>query len=157
MEPIQKPFLSRAWSALRSNWLPILIFFALGAALLFGKPVLLAITSYVHGVDPQAVADKLPANMSGAEVAADKEASGWLPAGLGSKFLFSAGYFFLFVFLVWIAQSIAEPRGKAWVKTEAKTDAEALTVAEKFREYRAGRWQLILLAVASMIAGAYIL
>ena len=157
MEPIQKPLLSRVWSTVRSYWLPLLIFFALGAALLFGKPALLAITSYINGVDPTAVAHKLPANMSGAEVAADKQASGWMPAGLGSKFLFSAGYFFLFVFLVWIGQSIAEPRGKEWVKTSAKTDAELLTEAEKFREYRAGRWQLVVLAVAAMIAGAYIL
>ena len=154
MQPKSLP--AHAWSAIRSNWLPIFIFLALGAALLFGKPALLALTSYINGVDATAVAAKLPANMTSAEVAASQQANGWMPAGLGSKFLFAAGFFFLFIFLDWVAQSIAEPRGKKWVKGEGQQTFLRLTPAEQFREYRDGRWQLTALACASILAAALI-
>lgn len=158
MDPT-KSLPARAWSALRSNGLPLLIFFALGAAVLYGQQVLLAVTSYVNDVNPHAVAAKLPANMSSAEVTATKQAAGWMPAGLGSKFLFAAGYSFLFVALVWAAQGIAEKRGKAWI-TNAGAGAEYWprpSYADQARDYRAGRWQLIALACAAIIASALIL
>ena len=70
--------------------------------MLYGQRVMLALTSYVYSAHATNSTE-----MTGAEVAAQQQASGWVPAGTGSKYLYAAGFFFLFIFLIWLGQSIA--------------------------------------------------
>jgi hypothetical protein len=150
MQP-QKSILARLLSSVRSNLLPLVIFFALGAVVLYGQRGMLAITSYVNNAHATASTE-----MSGAEVAAQQAASGWVPAGTGSKYLYAAGFFFLFIFLIWIGQSITAKPQKRWAKRHYSREFLGLTPYERFQENRVGRWQLVALACASIIAAALI-
>lgn len=150
MQP-QKSLPARLLSSVRSNLLPLAIFLALGAAVLYGQRVMLALTTSVYHAHATASAE-----MSGAEVAAQQQASGWVPAGTGSKYLFAAGFFFLFIFLIWIGQSITAKPQKRWAKQHYSREFLHLSPYERFQENRVGRWQLVALAVGAMIAAAII-
>jgi hypothetical protein len=150
MQP-QKPLITRLLSSVRSNLLPLAIFLVLGAAVLYGQRGMLALTSYVNNAQASAGTE-----MSGAEVAAQQQASGWVPAGTGSKYLYAAGFFFLFIALVWLAQSITAKPQKRWAKRNYSREFLLLTPYERFQENRVGRWQLVALACASIIAAALI-
>lgn len=146
----QKSFLARLLSSVRSNLLPLAIFLVLGAAVLYGQRAMLALTTFIyhaHGTGTE---------MSGAEVAAQQQASGWVPAGTGSKYLFAAGFFFLFIALIWLAQSITAKPQKAWAQRHYTGEFMRLSAYERFQENRVGRWQLVVLAVGAMIAAAII-
>ncbi|TGD82880.1 hypothetical protein [Hymenobacter wooponensis] len=153
---MQSSLFKRLISSLRSNWLTFLIFFTIGLGVLYGQQVLLQVTAALNGVDLHQVAQKAPDNMTSAEVDTVKQASGWVPAGTGSKFLFAAGYFFLFIGLVWLAQSITAKPAKRWAKKYYAREFGYLSGYERFKEYQQGRWQLIALACASIIAAALI-
>jgi hypothetical protein len=143
-------------SSLRSNWLTYLIFFAIGAGVLYGQQALLQVTAALNDVDLQAVARKSPDNMTSAEVVTVTQANGWVPAGTGSKFLFAAGFFFLFIGLVWLGQSVTAPQLKKWAKKEYTEEFSQLVGYDRFRVYQAQRWQLVLLACAAILAAAII-
>lgn len=150
MQP-QKSLLARLLSSVRSNLLPLAIFLVLGAAVLYGQRVMLALTTFVYNARPTASTE-----MSGAEVAAQQQASGWVPAGTGSKYLFAAGFFFLFIALVWLAQSITAKPQKRWAQRHYTSEFMRLSSYERFQENRVGRWQLVALAIGAMIAAAII-
>lgn len=147
---MNSPF-SQIRSQLR-KWTPALFFVCVGLALLFGQDALLALTSYVHGANPAG-----GANMSGAEVAAEAQASGWLPFGLlASKLLTATGAFCLVCIIVWRMQRLVLPAPSEWARKGYSVAFDSLPEREKFTVYQAGRWQLIALAVAALLFAALV-
>jgi hypothetical protein len=131
----------------------LLLFVVLGLVMLTGQRVLLAVTSWINGVPDAPTSD----NLTGPELQALKQAGGWVAAGnAGSKFIVAAGFFCLFLFLIWLVQGIIAPKPKAWAKSEYSTEFEALQGYDKFREYQATRWQLIVLAAAAIVGACLI-
>jgi hypothetical protein len=149
MQP-QKSLPARLLSSVRSNLLPLAIFLVLGAAVLYGQRAMLALTTFIYN------AHGTGTEMSGAEVAAQQQASGWVPAGTGSKYLFAAGFFFLFIALIWLAQSITAKPQKRWAQRHYTSEFMHLSSYERFQENRVGRWQLVALAIGAMVAAAII-
>ncbi len=147
--------LTRLLCSLRSlsrKWAPALFFVLIGVALLVGREQLLALTSFVYGATNAAGPD-----MSGAEVAAETQAAGWVPFGvLTSKLLAASGAFIMVCILVWRMQRLVLPGPAKWAKSEYSPAFERLSDVEKFKAYQAGRWQLIALAVAALLFAALV-
>lgn len=133
---------------------PYLLFALLGVAMLFGQRALLTVTEAVHGVSGPVVAT---ANMTGAEVAADAQASGWVQAGaVTSKLITAGGAFLFFIILQWVAQQLTHPGPTSWAKKRYTAAFDALDDVEKFRAYGRIRLYSTLLAVGALIFAAVV-
>lgn len=131
---------------------PALFFVFTGFALLYGQDALLALTSYIQGASVNQGAD-----MSGAEVAAEAQASGWLPFGLlTSKLLTATGAFCLACIAVWRMQRLVLPGPSGWAKEHYPAAFNSLPEREKFAVYQAGRTQLIALMIAALLFAALV-
>ena len=148
-------FLTRLLCSLRSlarKWSPALLFLLTGLALLTGREQLLDLTTRLYHATGAA-----GQNMSGAEVAAESAAAGWLPFGLlTSKLLTTAGTFCLLCIIVWRMQRLVLPEPAKWAKEDYSKAFGRLSEADKFKVYQAGRWQLIGLAVAAALFAALV-
>ena len=130
-----------------------LFFIALGAVLLFGHGWLLALTSLLnHAPDvPTATG-----NATGAEVAAQAQAGGWVQAGVVfSKLLAAGAAYVFFIILIWTVQRLTHPEPTRWAKEDYSADFKGRPVAEKFYVYGNLRRNLIWLAIGCLIFGAY--
>lgn len=135
------------------KWAPALAFVLIGLALLTGREQLLDFTSYLYRATGAA-----GNNMSGAEVAAESQAAGWIPFGLiTSKLLAASGAFVLACILVWRMQRLVLPGPASWAKNRYSHAFERLSDGDKFRVYQVGRWQLIALAIGALIFASTIL
>ncbi len=131
---------------------PYVLFLLFGVAFIYGQRLLLALTNYVHGVG-----DGVPAQMSGAEVAADVQAAGWPSAGtVTGKLITAAGFFLFFVVLRWLTQQLTHPAPTAWAKKGYSTAFDALPDADKFTVYRGIRMDSAIMAGAAMLAAALV-
>jgi hypothetical protein len=155
---------------------PYLIFIGLGLLYLFGQPALRAVTSYVHGVsdttelapvtrtmaalgDPEAkaIVAQVSANMSGAEVEAEAQAAGWVPAGtVTSKLITAGGAFLFFIILQWLAQQLTHPGPTRWAKTGYSKAFDELPDTEKFSAYGRIRLYSTMLAVGALLFAALV-
>lgn len=128
---------------------PWLLFIAAGAGMLYGPAVIReALARFYHSTAAAGV------NMSGAEVATETQAAGWLPFGVvTSKLLATVGMFVVLCLMVWRMHRIIAPTETKWAKQDSSRAFEQLPTVEKLRDYRAGRWQLIALAgIAAVFA-----
>jgi hypothetical protein len=152
---------------------PYLIFFALGAAMLYGQRGLQAGTALVHGAahldwHPHTTPAGNPvlgdfveapatANMSGAEVAAEAQASGWVPAGtVTSKLITAGGAFLFFIILQWLSQHLTHPGPTRWAKSGYSQAFDALPDGEKFGAYGRIRLYQTMLAVGALLFAALV-
>lgn len=131
---------------------PYALFFGFGLLFLFGPGWLHALLDHLHGVGPA-----LPAQMSGAEVAADVQASGWPAAGtVTGKLITAAGFYLFFTVLRWLTQQLTHPAPTEWAKKNYTDDFNALPAGEKFGVYRGVRLDSSIIAAAAMLAAALV-
>jgi hypothetical protein len=164
---------------------PYLIFAVLGVAMLYGQRGLHAVTEYVQGVDSTPVikhdkaiyalawagnpvakailaqdSTKLAqasTEMSGAEVAAEAQASGWVPAGtVTSKLITAGGAFLFFIILQWLSQHLTHPGPTRWAKSGYSDAFDALPDGEKFSAYGRIRLYQTMLAVGALLFAALV-
>lgn len=152
---------------------PYLIFAVLGVAMLYGQRGLQAGTSLVHGtahvsLHPHITSAGNPvlgdfvearpsSEMSGAEVAAEAQASGWVPAGtVTSKLITAGGAFLFFIILQWLSQHLTHPGPTRWAKNGYSEAFEALPDGEKFGAYGRIRLYSTLLAVGALLFAALV-
>jgi len=132
---------------------PYLIFAVLGVAMLYGERSLHAVTELVHGVSGTAPT----AEMSGAEVAAEAQASGWVPAGtVTSKLITAGGAFLFFIILQWLSQHLTHPGPTRWAKSGYSDAFDALPDGEKFGAYGRIRLYQTLLAIGALLFAALV-
>jgi hypothetical protein len=139
-----------------TSWLrksgPPALFIGFFLLLLFGPDWLKALVDHLHGVGPG-----LPAQMSGAEVAAEVQAAGWPAAGTVVGKLITAAWFYLFfVVLRWLTQQLTHPRPTEWAKKDYTAAFNALPDSEKFVVYRGIRMDSAIMAAASLVAASLV-